>query len=60
MNHAPEFADELDVLSEFAESGHRSIEAFAAELDVPPEWVHYWLELAELRRRQRATGHQCD
>ncbi len=52
MNRAPEFSVGHDVLTEFVESGLRSVEAFAAELDVPAELVEYWLALAALKRKQ--------
>ncbi len=52
MHRAPELAVGHDVVTEFVESGSRSVEAFAAELDVPVEWVEYWLALAKLKRQQ--------
>ena len=55
MNRAPELTVGHDVLTEFVESGLRSVETFAAELDVPAEWVEYWLALAELKRQQHLT-----
>ena len=60
MDRVPECAGERDVLTEFAESELRSSEGFAAEFDVPVEWVEYWLALAELKRRHHAKGCACD
>ncbi len=40
-----------DVLSEFAESGLEDSEAFASALNVPTEWVEYWLALATVKRQ---------
>ena len=38
-----------DVLTELEESG-LSVEGFAAQLEVPPSWVRYWMEIARLKR----------
>ena len=61
MDRAPELAVGRDVLTEFVESGLRSVKAFAAELDVPAELVEYWLALAALKRKQNhAELCSCD
>jgi hypothetical protein len=50
MSRVPKLAVGRDLLTEFSESGSGNTAAFAAELNVPQEWVEYWLALAELKR----------
>lgn len=60
MKLIPELIAGPDFLSAYADSKHNSPGAFAAELNVPEEWVRYWLELAEIKRRGYAGFVPCD
>ena len=60
MERVPEVSIGRDFLSAYADSKHASPGAFAAELNVPEEWVQYWLELAEIKRRGYAGFASCD
>ena len=60
MSRVRKLAVERDVLTEFAESRLDSAEAFAGDLGVPPEWVEYWLALAEVKRQGHTEDYSWD
>ncbi len=60
MNRVPKLSAKRDVLTEFVESGFGSAGAFAGELGVPPEWVDYWLALAEIKRQRHTEVRSWD
>lgn len=46
-----------DILTEIEQSG-LSLEEFACELEIPNEWIEYWVALAGLKRQELEAWSQ--